>query len=181
MTKAKYRDIYRQKRDEIPPDVLADCSRRITDKILAHPIYIKSSVIMAYVSIRSEVRTQDLITAMLTDSKRVCLPVMDGSDLKIVEMTSINDLKPNKFGILEPPNNSARYVTPDLIIVPGIAFSVDGVRIGYGGGYYDRLLSRLNCPSIGICPDICIARQLPHEPHDIRVSYLITERNDITC
>ena len=175
--KPYYRDVYRKKRQKMP----ADCSHIITNKVTAHPIYEESKIIMAYASTAQEVDTRELINIAFSEGKKVCLPVVESGNLNIVEIFSQEELSRSPMGILEPANDPTRYITPDLIIVPGIAFSRDGYRIGYGGGYYDRLLSEINCPTLGICPEVCLVPSLPHEPHDVRVNYIFTEREEVIC
>ena len=95
----------------------------------------------------------------------------------------INDLykdtEKNKYGILEP-NDHAREISIhelDALIVPGLAFTLDGKRLGYGGGYYDKLLSMkdLNAYTIGFCFSFQIIKDLPTETHDMRVNIVITD------
>jgi 5-formyltetrahydrofolate cyclo-ligase len=96
----------------------------------------------------------------------------DGHDL-------LADLRPGAFGLLEPPEG-ARIVDAeavDLAIVPGVAFSPAGRRLGRGGGFYDRLLARLrpDCVVIGVCAQVCIVPTLPEEPHDRPVDVVVTD------
>jgi 5-formyltetrahydrofolate cyclo-ligase len=96
----------------------------------------------------------------------------DGHDL-------LRGLRPGAFGLLEPPEG-ARIVDAeavDLAIVPGVAFSPAGRRLGRGGGFYDRLLTRLrpDCIVVGVCAQVCTAPTLPEEPHDRPVDVVVTD------
>jgi len=96
----------------------------------------------------------------------------DGDDL-------LGGLRPGAFGLLEPPEGT-RIVdveAVDVAIVPGVAFSPTGRRLGRGGGFYDRLLVRLrpDCLVVGVCAEVCIAPTLPEEPHDRPVDVVVTD------
>lgn len=109
--------------------------------------------------------------------KTLYLPRVNGDDLEILyaENTVIGS-----FNIYEPTGNN--IIPPskiDLAIIPGIAFSPNGARIGRGKGYYDRLLVNLNALKIGICYDCQLLNNLPHESHDIYMDAIITPSRTI--
>jgi 5-formyltetrahydrofolate cyclo-ligase len=84
----------------------------------------------------------------------------------------------HRYGMLEPgptlPTIAADQA--DLILVPGLAFTRTGYRLGYGGGYYDRLLaSHGHAPTLGACFQALLVDEIPHERHDVTVEYLVTE------
>jgi 5-formyltetrahydrofolate cyclo-ligase len=64
---------------------------------------------------------------------------------------------------------------PDLVVVPGLAFTRDGRRLGQGGGWYDRFLARTRCPKVGVCFDVQVVAELPVEDHDVVVDVVVTE------
>ena len=105
------------------------------------------------------------------------MPLIVGDDLRLLPYEGPESLKPGPFGILEPkvdgievPKNEI-----DLIIVPGVAFDKDKNRMGRGRGFYDRLLSTLNAPKVGICFGFQMIPQVPVEPLDKKMDYVITE------
>jgi len=111
----------------------------------------------------------------INKGKTVLVPHTE-EEIKLVKFTSWNDLKPGKFGILEPRTKIKRQKSPDVVIVPGVAFDLQGYRIGYGKGYYDRLLKKLKAKRIGICFDIQIIEKIPKHGHDERLDSVITEK-----
>ena len=117
---------------------------------------------------------------MLSKSKKKIVPKIVGKELKFFYIKDLyKDTKINKYGILEP-NEYACEVSTDLLdalIVPGLAFTADGKRLGYGGGYYDKLLSMKSFKAfaIGFCFKFQIIKDLPTEIHDKKVDYIITD------
>ncbi len=92
------------------------------------------------------------------------------------------DVRAGYFGILEPAGQDKIERQHGFMMVPGVAFSKDGVRIGYGKGFYDRYLKRF--PDIYTCAAAYafqVADSLPFEKHDIKLMEIITEREDIRC
>ena len=101
------------------------------------------------------------------------------------EINTLDGLKKNKFGILEPADTSKIFNKEDidLVIMPGVAFDRSGNRVGYGGGYYDKFLCEMSSdiPTIALAYNIQILKELPSEKHDIKVDMVITEKETIKC
>ncbi len=121
-----------------------------------------------------------MINQAWAEGKRVIVPVVtSGSkDLAHIEITSEMELRPGIFGLLQPEENNLIPTDParaSLIIVPGIAFDLRGHRIGYGRGYYDRLLSDMPCLKLGLAYDFQLVESLPARKDDIPVDLVITE------
>lgn len=150
-----------------------------------HPDYKIAKTIMLYCSKDEEVNTRPLIVQALLDSKRVLLPRVDlaRKEMEAREIRSIYELEDGAFGILEPPSTANRvdFWDIDLVFVPGLAFDVYGNRIGYGKGYYDKALPKMEkAERIGLCYDA----QFLDEPievgkHDEPVDEILTERRRI--
>ena len=141
--------------------------------------------ILAYVSYKSEVKTDELINDLLQMSKNVYVPycIKEEKRMEIVQIKDTErDLKKGAYGIREPKkslrNNNENIKNLDLVIVPAVAFSKSGYRIGYGGGYYDRFLNRLDekVVSVGINFDELILEELPKEDHDLAVDIVLSEK-----
>jgi len=143
-----------------------------------------SKLVLFYYPIKDEVDTTKMIEESLKLGKRVFLPVTDVKNHKLIisEINTIDDLIEGAFGILEPKNTSPVKINNiELVIVPGIAFDKRGYRIGYGMGYYDKLLNGFDKHTIGLAYDFQIVKKIPNETHDIPVKKIITEKRIIEC
>jgi len=117
---------------------------------------------------------------LLSRSKKKIVPKIFGSELRFFHINDLHkDTQKNKYGILEPNENACEVSVNslDALVVPGLAFTLDGKRLGYGGGYYDQLLSMesLNAYTIGFCFKFQIIKDLPTEAHDKKVDHIITD------
>lgn len=161
--------------------------KAIAAHFLQSELYCKSRTVMCYVSMQAEADTHAVIQAMLTDGKRVCVPqVMDKRGMmRAVRISSWEDLAPAEpFGILEPSIENPMTVMPseiDLIIVPGVAFTPDGRRLGMGGGYYDRFLTDTQAVRIGFAFSCQIKDSLPTDVWDVKMDYLATKDGITDC
>ena len=156
---------------------------KIVKRFLASNLYKKSIVLMTYVSFDTEINTHPLVAQALKDGKKVIVPICNKDDHSLI-LSEIkhfpDDLEVGHFGILEVRKDRLKIVNPaiiDLVIVPGCAFTQEGHRLGFGGGYYDRFLTRLNpdCLSVGLVRDAFVFTTIPLDAHDQSLAYLITE------
>ena len=158
-------------------------SRRIQDKFLSSDEYRASKVILAYVSMASEVDTSYIIERSLEDGKKVAVPYIDTLNQEIVasELISIDNLVDGPYGTKEPQNGPARAIEfeeIELIVIPAIAYDRNNMRLGRGKGYYDRFLSdeRLSSSKkIGLAFHFQVVDLLPSDPHDVPVTRVITD------
>jgi 5-formyltetrahydrofolate cyclo-ligase len=143
------------------------CSRRqiITDSlaILAYlkPM-IKGQLVGLYVPIQNEVD----VSLLFRDD--IALPSIEEG--RLVFRRYVEPLVPGKFGTME---STGERCEPTLVVVPGIAFSRSGARLGYGKGYYDHYLSSSMC-KVGVCMDEFFVEDVPTKPHDVTMNYVIT-------
>lgn len=158
----------------------AEKNRQIADHLLAFPRYSEAQHIYLYISKAEEVDTSFLLRTALADGKTVFAPYCPpgGGDMQFYRITSPGELVRSSFGIWEPdPLRCDPAVdTPDAVcLVPGLAFTRDGCRLGYGRGYYDRFLSSCDIFTVGLCYQECLTDCLPHTVQDQRVRYVVTE------
>jgi len=134
---------------------------------------------LLYMDFRNEVMTKDIINHIIGKVGSVLLPRVEGSSLTIHRVYNLQDMVLSPLGILEPKDghNLEDYKTIDQILAPGVAFDKKCYRLGYGGGFYDRLLSqkRREVPVIALAFDLQIIDQVPTEPHDYKMDMIITE------
>ncbi len=172
-------------RDSMPEGEMRRKSSLIAKRLLSMEEVKKSRLICSYVSKGSEAGTRTLIKKLLKESKKVLVPVVENDTLKVSEIKDIKELKKGAFGIPEPRKEFLRFAEPshiDAILVPGIAFDRRGRRVGYGKGYYDRLLKKLkNATKIALAYEFQIIKTIPAEKHDTSVDFIVTEKNVIRC
>lgn len=159
--------------------------KKADDAIKEYFISLKKShnisVFLIYVSFRDEVDTKELIEYLLSSGGKVAVPrCYDNGRMEFFVISSLENLRTSAYGILEPEDDERFRVTDfenSLCIVPGLAFDSSGMRIGYGGGYYDRFLEKHeNMISVGFCYDSLIEKSVLTEKHDRKVDYIITEK-----
>ena len=137
----------------------------------------KAKVVMFYVSLKDEVSTLSMIDDAARTGKRVCVPVILKEEKRLIAgeiKDRVKDLERQHFGIFQPIAGHVREVPLehiDLVVVPGIAFDKDNMRLGRGHGYYDRFLSLLpnRTKTIGLAFDFQVVENLPKDSHDIPV------------
>ena len=154
-------------------------SRAITEAVVAHPAFVRSARVALFAPLPSE---PDIEALWEEGSRSFCYPRVVGSEIEFVEVRSLADLTPSPWhpGVREVACHEARIIVPSelgLILVPGLAFTRDGHRLGRGGGFYDRFLSRLpaSTSKLGVCFDRQIVESLPAESHDQLVDAVATE------
>ena len=136
------------------------------------------STFLVYVSYGSEIDTRRIIRHALQNNKRVAVPHCVGSVMTFYEIKSLDDLVCGAFGILTADTEHSTQITDFsgcLCIVPALAYDRNGNRLGYGGGFYDRFLATNKVPTLGLCFEKCIAKQLPAESFDIKIDSILTE------
>ena len=176
------RDILRQ-RDALDESVCTAASAHITEIILGLEGYRSARCVLAYASIGHEVDTGALLLHML-GNKKLVLPKVD-SATRMLQLYFVNDLErdlqPGVWGIREPrPDRCvpAPLADIDLVLAPGVAFTPRGGRLGYGAGYYDRLLARFSPrPAvIAAAYDMQVVADVPLGPTDLPVDMVVTEK-----
>lgn len=178
------RDKVLSKRDRLDKEMKEFFDLKIFSNLKALDLYKNAKNIFIYVSYKSEIDTLNIINHAIEDNKNIFIPkTYKDKSMKAINIRSLDDLKKNKLGILEPVNED--YVINkkdiDLIIVPGAVFDKFGNRIGYGGGYYDRYLEEIKNKKnkVSILYDFQIVDKIEAEEHDIKVDILITQNEII--
>lgn len=159
-------------------------SRAIIAGITHHDHYRRSGVVLAYAGFGSELRTETFVRRVLDDGKVLLLPRVVGEEgsLDLHEVKDpVRELEAGTWGIREPKPDLCPRVEPeavDLALVPGVAFDPRGGRLGYGGGYYDRLLARCSGTRsllVAGAFELQVVDKVPLEEHDVRMDLLVTE------
>lgn len=181
VTKLAMRDQLLTARKRLPLVVLGERARLVADHLMAVSEVRGSASVAAYVGVGSEPGTGPLLDALRASGKRVLLPLLQpDNDLDWAVYRSPDDLRPAGRGLLEPNGPALgreAIATADVVLVPGLAVGRDGVRLGRGGGSYDRALGRVPVGTF-----VCVVlhhdellEQVPSEVHDRAVSAAVTE------
>lgn len=187
MDKGDLRKEIKAKRESMDKDTKITYDEGIKKALLESDVYKNSKAIFIYVSMDSEINTIEIIKEVLSSGKRVAVPKVIPVSLKrrYMKALKINSMlqlnESGAFGILEPSIECEDISEEiDLVIVPGLAFDLEGNRLGYGGGYYDRFLSKYpNNKKIALCYDFQIFKEIPHEFFDEKVDLIISEKRTI--
>ena len=187
--KAELRRTFRALRRAIPQHEREAAADRIRDRVLDLDELKSADRVFVYVSVGSEVQTYTLIEALLAARKTVAVPrITDAGDgqMQAVPIGSLKELVPSpgpagQFGLLEPVGGAPLTTAPDLTFTPGLAFSpVTGVRLGAGGGFYDRYLAaHPDTLAVGLAFDAQLHDTLPAEAHDARLPLILSESRRI--
>ncbi|MFH1570383.1 MAG: 5-formyltetrahydrofolate cyclo-ligase, partial [Gemmatimonadota bacterium] len=156
--------------------------RAIGDRVQSLDEWRSAGWVHTYVSAEeNEVDTRGLIRAALGQGRRVVIPVVRDGTRRLAHAV-VDDpgaLVVGPWGLLCPPPGHDRWLDDlariDLVLVPGLAFDRGGRRLGLGGGYYDRFLAQLDAPRAGLTYDCLLLDELPVEPHDALVDWVVTE------
>lgn len=175
--KTKLRITKLAQRRRLLPATKLKKDEKILQLIRTSVFYKKARSVLFYLPIHGEV---DITGIFEKDKKKklFILPRINGDKLDLHEISDLQHTAKGKFSILEP-KKTLRKISPqaiDLVLIPGVVFSNDGHRIGYGKGFYDRLLKKTSCPKIGIAYHFQIVKNIPGEPHDVPMDIIVTEK-----
>ncbi len=133
--------------------------------------YRNANTVMAFVGINSEPDTDALFALITADGKQLLLPRVEGRELVVCD--GGGPLTVSAFGVREPIGSALELDVIEFVIVPGLAFTNKGDRLGYGGGFYDRFLPRVEAPNAGVCFQEQIVHALPMHEGDVRVHRVV--------
>lgn len=173
--KARLRKQLLDSRDSLSQDFIDITSKQIQDNLRKIDVYRNAKSIGAYYSIGSEVKTQNILQDIIKSEKELSLPKVVKKDLVFKRISSLSDLEQGNFSVMEPKDNCPIIKKIDVIIVPAIATTKDGYRLGYGFGYYDRYLSDKKIKKIALCYSKQIIKSFPVSDHDVKMDYIVTE------
>ena len=193
--KNKIRKDLLKQRDAITPEQKILKESAIEERLFCLDAFKQAKSILLYVSFRSEVDTRRYLNDLIKLNKKLVLPAVDSKHrkLNLYEVRDISELEPGYMGILEPRAIDGMSVTLkdiDLVIIPGTGFDRDGNRLGYGGGYYDKLLSYeskqlsrvdKHITTIALAFEEQVGEDIPAESHDIKVDMIVTDKRLIKC
>ncbi len=161
--------------------------RIICARVLSNENVMNADVVLLYASFRSEVNTWELAEQLLMKKKTVAFPRCgENGDMTfhiVGGLSQLRDAVPGKYDICEPDSSlpQPEVTGKSVCIVPGLAFTENGGRLGYGGGYYDRFLEEFPGVKIALAYEGMIAEELPLMPHDMKSDIIVTEERTVLC
>lgn len=183
MEKKQCRKKVREKMAALSKEYNEGVSKKIFEFLSKTEIFHEAETIFCFVSTPEEIDTRPIIEYAWDCGKRVAVPrCLEKGNMEVCIISEEADLETGKFGILEP-KKGCQVLEPkeiDLIILPCLSCDRNGNRLGYGGGYYDRYLTRCDAVSVVICREELMLDEIPAEPFDQRPHFLITEKGIIS-
>lgn len=178
--KAALRRTVRALRSRITPDRRALLDAALIDKISATHAFLSARALIAYWPTKQEINLVPLIEQARMRGIPVYLPRTEADGMHFYRYEGEHALFPDRYGIPSPvPQNPLPEDTEGMLcILPGLAADRQGCRLGYGGGYYDRFLTTYRGNTLFPLYDCFLLDTLPHEPHDIKIPWIITEKGE---
>ena len=178
--KATLRTVFLAQRRSLSPRQVSTWSEQAISRLRSLPEFTGARAYLVYLASKdNELDTLPFVEDLIREGRVVLVPV-GGKERTLVwsRIESLAEATPSTFGILEPRSECIRPVEPpagSLAVVPGIVFTRDGGRIGYGAGYYDRFLAGFEGVKIGLAYEAQLAAAIPMEPHDVPLDIVVTE------
>lgn len=175
MDKHELRRMIKEKKRAMTEEQIVSASRRLGEQFFAHSLYQNASTIYGYLPYNQEVRTVPMLERALRDGKRVAVPKVVGDEMVFIYLDDLGKVEKGHCGIPEPIDDGP--VADDLtalVLMPGLAFDLQGHRIGYGGGFYDRFLAKEpDHPTLALCYAFQMIEHLETEEFDVPVDCVI--------
>lgn len=177
--KKTLRNIMRRLEEALPERYMRSADESIMRHLISLPEYQEAETAFCFVGIRREINTLSVLKDALDRGKKLCVPLcVDKGIMEAREITSLDQLQSGKYGLLEP-SGDAPVVDMDEIdfaVIPCTTCNHLGQRLGKGGGYYDRFLSHYRGGTVMLCREKLIREEIPVEPHDYPIPWVLTER-----
>ncbi len=164
-----------ERRDTTSFDMMKIVSQQIHKKLRKSKIFKDANKIGAYYPIGSEVLTQDILQEILSSGRDLFLPKVIEDEIEFRKITDFSCLEKGNFDIMEPKDDCPTDNNLDLLLVPTVGISQDGVRLGYGHGFYDKFLSKNKVETISLIYEKQVIKKIPHSEYDIIMNWILTE------
>ena len=172
--KALRRAIREQKRAMTEAEIVSR-SEKLGELFVNSEAYRTAKTVYGYLPYNQEVRTVPMLQQALLDGKKVAVPKIYGDTMKFLYLDDLSQVEKNDMGIPEPiADEPVAEDKTALVLMPGLAFTKQGDRMGYGGGFYDRFLAEEpDHPTLALCYEFQIVDSLPTEEFDIPVDTVL--------
>ena len=182
--KSELRKRLRERRRQLTAEQQHIAANGIVEQFTTLPELASATRIALYYAVDGEVSTAPLAQWARDNGKQPYLPVVEGESLRFAEWQSDSQLTANQFGIGEPPADIERVDARalDILCLPLVGWNRNGVRLGMGGGYYDRALERAPRPvTVGLAHSCQEVEELPKDSWDITLDWVMTESERLRC
>ena len=175
MDKKELRRSIRERKRAMTEQEISSRSAALTEKFCATEQYAQAKTLYGYLPYNQEVRTVPILEQALRDGKKVAVPRVCGDRMDFIYMTDLSLVEKSDMGIPEPVADGPIGDDPTaLVLMPGLAFTENGDRMGYGGGFYDKFLaSEPEHPTVALCYEFQMVKELPTEEYDIPVDLVL--------
>lgn len=152
---------------------IVQASQDLLEQLVRHPMYQQARSIYGYLSYNQEVHTEPILRRAQADGKRIAVPKVYGEKMRFLWLEDWTQIAEGYRGIPEPIDGELANDPTALVLMPGLAFDVQGHRLGYGGGFYDRFLAKEPHPTLALCYGFQFLDFLETEPHDLPVDAVL--------
>ena len=175
MDKKELRRQIRELKRAMTNEQIDAASARLGELFLNCPQYKQAKTIYGYLPYNQEVRTVPMLEQAMKEGKRVAVPKCYGDEMRFIYMDDLSKVEKGYANIPEPiADDPVADDKTALVLMPGMAFTKDGKRMGYGGGFYDKFLaSEPDHPTVALCYDFQMVEDLPTEDYDIPVDCVL--------
>ena len=176
--KQRLRQTMRELERQLSDKYKRNSSRAICAHLVAMPEYQAADTVFCFVGTNREIDTHPILGHALATGKCLCVPLCTAPGImELRRIQSLEDLVPGSYGLLEPKEDCAVVDgdNVDFAILPCLTCNHAGQRLGKGGGYYDRFLSHYRSGTVLLCREKLIREEIPVEPHDYPVPWVLTE------
>ena len=176
MNKSELRALIREKKRAMTQQQIEKASRELGEKFRLCEQYQKAKTVYGYMPFNQEIRTVPMLEQAMRDGKQVAVPKVYGDTMRFILVTDLTAMEKSDYGIPEPIADEPVADDPyALVLMPGLAFTAQGDRMGYGGGYYDKFLAaERSHPTVALCYDFQLVESLPTEEFDVPVHLVLT-------
>jgi len=159
-------------RAAVPKEARLEAESRVSSIILEH---LKGACVACYRALPGELSVDMAWMDLARQGVDVCFPRVVGEGA-LEFARHLDGFRTGKFGVSEPIGETVSYESIDAVLVPGLAFNLNGTRLGFGGGYYDRALAKMSAFRVGVCYDWQVLHRIPTEPWDEAVHAVASDR-----
>ena len=175
MDKAALRKEIREQKRAMTPEQIVAASEELAKQFFASGLYRQAKSVYGYLPYNQEVRTVPMLEQAMKDGKRVAVPKCYGEEMRFIYMDDLSKVEKGYANIPEPiADDPVADDKTALVLMPGMAFTKDGKRMGYGGGFYDKFLAaEPDHPTVALCYAFQMVEDLPTEDYDIPVDCVL--------